>query len=81
MRWVGHSSVGKHAVAFSMRARGVEFSTVCVREHRTPPSRPLTGPFGQFSNAAEDRQYGVIRVPGVQASPREAYVVPARRHQ
>ena len=81
MRRVGQSSVGKYAVAFSLRARGVDFSTVYFREHRTPPSRPLAGPFGQFSNAAEDRQYGVIRAPGVLASPREAYVVPARRHQ
>ena len=34
---VGHLSVGRHAVPFSVRVRGVEFSTAGVREHRTPP--------------------------------------------
>ena len=81
MRRVGQSSMGRHAVVFSLRARGVDFSTVCFREHRTPPSRPLAGPFGQFSTTAVDRQYGVMRVPGVLASPREAYAVPPMRHQ
>jgi len=37
MRLVGQSSVCRHAVAFSLRARGVDFSTVCFRECWTPP--------------------------------------------
>jgi hypothetical protein len=78
---VGHLSVGRHVVTFSVRVRGVEFSTAGVREHRTPPSRPLAGPFGQFATTPVDRQYGAIQAPGVLASPREAYAVPSRRRQ
>jgi len=37
MRLVGQSNVGRHAVAFSLRARAVDFSTVCFRECWTPP--------------------------------------------
>ena len=79
MRLVGQSSVGRHAIAFSLRVRGVELSTVCFREHRTPPSRPLAGPYGQFSTMALDHQYGTIRVPGVLAFTCEAYAIPRSR--
>ena len=67
MRLVSQSSVGRHAVAFSLRARGVDFSTVCFRECWTPPLPTTRGPNGQFSNTTVDHQYGAIRVPEVLA--------------
>ena len=79
MRLVGQSNVGRHAVAFSLRARGADFSTVCFRECWTPPSRPLAGPNGQFSTMAVDHQYGTIWLPEVLVFTCEAYTVPRGR--